>query len=664
MGINMSEYAYVTLSGPDLAADVAVAGINDDGIVVGSFTDLAEQQEGFIYNPSGEYTLLTGPDAPGSDYDVVPTGINLSGTVIGYFASQSDAGGFIYDPDTQGYTLLYGPDGDGVDENILPVAINASGEVLLTYGTLISDITGSEVYGRASAIFNPATDEYTTLAGPPEPSGYSTEVVATGLNDSGDVVGNVLILSGPDDDEASELGGFIYDSATSTYAGLLSPGDAGPTSLYGINDSGEIIGSYGDPFGGGEQTAFTYVPAEGGGTFTDLNVSGSLVTPVAINAEGDVAVDLMADSVYASAAAIYDPDGAFTTLSASCSGIIGEAEGINDSGEVITHAQYAYVSPTQQYGEPAAYVAEPLCFLRGTNILTHTGEVCVEALNIGDLVVTRFNGMQPVKWIGRQSYAAHFVQKDQDKLPVRIGANALGNRFPLRDLYVSPGHSMLLGGSLVLARCLVNGITITQGPAPRQIDYFSVELEDHDCVAAQGAWSETYADAPGQRAQFHNAAEYFALYPDAPPPDELRLCVPRPESGPKLDAALRPVVARAAGNAAPGPLEGYIEIVTEWRVEGWVRDVENPELPILLEIVLDGKVIGTVLACDFRGDLKAATKGNGRCAFRFKPPARLPAELLPCLHIRRAADGAAIHARHIPASARETSRHAAIRAVS
>ena len=126
----------------------------------------------------------------------------------------------------------------------------------------------------------------------------------------------------------------------------------------------------------------------------------------------------------------------------------------------------------------------------------------------------------------------------------------LGENTPARDLYVSPGHSVLVEGSLLIARLLVNGVTVTQAWCPPRIDYFHVELAAHDCVIAEGAWAETYADAQVSRAAFANAAEYEALYPeDGPAPDEFTLCAPRPEHGPKLAAALRPVLARAA--AAP-----------------------------------------------------------------------------------------------------------------
>jgi autotransporter passenger strand-loop-strand repeat protein len=283
-----------------------------------------------------------------------------------------------------------------------------------------------------------------------------------------------------------------------------------------------------------------------------------------------------------------------------------------------------------------------LCYLHGTRIITPTGQAAVEDLRIGDAVVTRFGGIQSIKWLGRQAYAPRFIANNPEKWPVCIHAGALGNGMPSRDLYVSPGHSMLLGETLVLASNLVNGITITQSPPERQVNYVQIELGRHDCVVAEGAWSETYADGPGLRAQFHNAAEYETLFPDEPPPEGLRLCAERPERGPKLAAALMPVVSRAASGVAPGKLEGYIDFAGDWRVEGWARDLANPELPVPLVIMAGGQSIGLALACDFREDLRQASKGRGHCAFSFTPPFRLRADALATLAIRRAADGAEV----------------------
>ena len=284
-------------------------------------------------------------------------------------------------------------------------------------------------------------------------------------------------------------------------------------------------------------------------------------------------------------------------------------------------------------------VITPLCFLRGTRVLTPTGEARVEDLQVGDPVVTRFGGIQPVKWLGRHSHSAG----DPALTPVCIRAGALGERLPARDLYVSPGHSVLVDGTLLIARLLVNGVTVTQDWCPPRIDYFHIELPSHDCVIAEGAWAETYADAQVSRAAFDNAAEYEALYPgDGPAPDEFTLCAPRPERGAKLEAAMRPVVAQAtkASAVAPGALAGSIDRIDgAWRVQGWAHDAAHAELPVLLEVELDGRVIGTVAACDERMDLAQAGFGRGRCAFTFTSPVRLRPELLGTLRVRRMADG-------------------------
>lgn len=291
-------------------------------------------------------------------------------------------------------------------------------------------------------------------------------------------------------------------------------------------------------------------------------------------------------------------------------------------------------------GGDVALTTDAMCYLRGTMILTPDGERPVEALRIGDAVVTKFGGVQGIKWLGRQSFAPRFIAGNPDQWPVCIGAGALGADLPRRDLYVSPGHSMLLGGRLVLARSLVNGVTIRQARPEALVEYVQLEFAAHDCVQAEGVWSESYADGPGLRAQFHNQAEFWALYPDYQTPAVLRLCAKRPEAGVDLEEALRPVVARAAAGRAVGALEGCVDHISEAGIHGWAIDRAHPLLPVLLEIRLSGRRYATVLACDGRDDLRAAGKGAGRCAFFFQ--AKLPAAYLPFLTVHRVADGAEI----------------------
>jgi len=291
---------------------------------------------------------------------------------------------------------------------------------------------------------------------------------------------------------------------------------------------------------------------------------------------------------------------------------------------------------------PGDTTIEAVCYLRGTRIATPAGDMPIESLRIGDTVITRFNGYRKIKWIGRQIFAPRFIAKNPDQIPVRITAGALARNIPMRDLFISPGHSMLIGQNLILAKNLVNGVTVTQ-PAPSEdVHYYQLEFETHDCVLAEGAWSESYADTPDLRGQFHNAGDFWHRFPDHAAPVEQILCAPRPLEGPGLEAALRPLTASAAARISPGRLHGFIDAVTDHNIEGWAWDESNQHLPVLLEILVNNHRLGTALACQPRTDLKAAGYGQGNCGFMFASPLGLPVESAQ-IQIRRVSDGATLN---------------------
>ena len=151
-----------------------------------------------------------------------------------------------------------------------------------------------------------------------------------------------------------------------------------------------------------------------------------------------------------------------------------------------------------------------VCFLRGALILTARGEVPVEKLRAGDLVVTKFGGLRPVRWIGTQSIEGRLVGAACQ--PVRFRAGSLGGGMPSCDLMVSPGHAVLVGDVLAHAGALVNGSSIVQERVRGLIEYFHIDLGPHDCVLANGAWAESYFEDRNRDA-FHNAAEFHALNP-------------------------------------------------------------------------------------------------------------------------------------------------------
>jgi len=183
------------------------------------------------------------------------------------------------------------------------------------------------------------------------------------------------------------------------------------------------------------------------------------------------------------------------------------------------------------------------CYARGTAILTNDGERAVEDLVIGDLVMTGSGEAKPVKWIGRRSYAGRFLKANRDVLPICIKAGALGDTVPARDLRISPHHAMLVGNVLIEGKDLVNGISVVQDHACREVEYFHVELEDHDVILAEGAWSETFVD-DNSRGMFHNAHEYDALY-DSDESLAARYYAPRVEFGEELEAVRAMLDVRA-----------------------------------------------------------------------------------------------------------------------
>ncbi len=163
-----------------------------------------------------------------------------------------------------------------------------------------------------------------------------------------------------------------------------------------------------------------------------------------------------------------------------------------------------------------------VCFLAGTMIRTPDGETEIEKLAIGDLVVTADGAAKPVKFIGRQTVSMLFTDKLKTQ-PILIKAGALGENLPARDLYTSPGHSMLVDGNLVIASALVNGRSVVRWQqCPAIFTYFHVELDGHEIVFAEGAATETYCDNV-PREVFDNGAEYKALYPNAQPIKQLDL---------------------------------------------------------------------------------------------------------------------------------------------
>lgn len=65
---------------------------------------------------------------------------------------------------------------------------------------------------------------------------------------------------------------------------------------------------------------------------------------------------------------------------------------------------------------------------------------------------------------------------------------------------------------------------------------------------------------------------------------------------------------------------GHVDGVINGSFVGWAFNRSNLRVPISVDIIVDGDVIGTVACTDFRKDLKAAGYVDGNCGFSFPLP--------------------------------------------
>jgi hypothetical protein len=99
-----------------------------------------------------------------------------------------------------------------------------------------------------------------------------------------------------------------------------------------------------------------------------------------------------------------------------------------------------------------------------------------------------------------------------------------------------------------------------------------------------------------------------------------------------------------SGDGAPAvpesTLRGCLDLVTHRQAEGWALDTRYPDCAVPLKFIVDGVVVGRILANRKRDGLKEAGIGNGRNAFLFEFPAELSTTKPHLVQVERAWDGA------------------------
>jgi len=148
-----------------------------------------------------------------------------------------------------------------------------------------------------------------------------------------------------------------------------------------------------------------------------------------------------------------------------------------------------------------------VCFLAGTLIRTPGGEVPIEALKVGDLVLTATGAERRIKWLSHRTIDCRRHPQPRMVMPIRILAEAFGPGLPERDLFVSPGHAIcvrVVDEVLIPASALINGATVAQVGVD-EVAYWHLELDAHDVLLSNGLPAESYIDV-GNRAFFTEAS--------------------------------------------------------------------------------------------------------------------------------------------------------------
>ncbi|WP_158774114.1 Hint domain-containing protein [Cobetia sp. L2A1] len=364
-------------------------------------------------------------------------------------------------------------------------------------------------------------------------AGTQTQVIDSG-NSGGDESNTVnisalgsseLIVDGISADIESILG--IEAGASPTFTatnageinidqGLLSL-TVGSSTTYNIEDSSSInldggtIGAL-----SGLSTSTVNFSGSEDGSFSYSSPSIGVLNTVNFEVNGMEAGDIFStngdDWTLADGANSYNAETGYLSITSDNTSVLGTVGTTVNANIAMTQEEadgYLSGDVSLNNGENGF---EFVCFAEGTMIATPEGEVAVEALKIGDLVVTASGAAVPVKWVGRQTVRPA-TAKDKFQA-VRIQANTFAQGTPNQDLTVTASHGMIIDGLVINAGALINGTTITAVSArelPKEVTYYHVETENHEVIIANGAEAETYIDYIDRQA-FENYEEYTSLY--------------------------------------------------------------------------------------------------------------------------------------------------------
>ena len=250
---------FTPLNNPAGASEMEPGGINNAGQVSGSYHVSTGPQaggHGFL-DSGGSYVTLNEPLYPGPGFATFAQGINNAGQIVGYYNGSGTTGphGFLYDG-SNNYITIDDPLGSSLGQQA--IGLNDAGDLVGVY----YDSSGNQ-HGYLARVVGPV---FTTLAHAAaginnlgqivgsylDTSGVSygylysggtyktlgsKNIVATGINDSDEIVGYSLPTPG-------NPGSFGFLEKGGSFSVIKDPSATGDTFAMGINNAEQIVGYY------------------------------------------------------------------------------------------------------------------------------------------------------------------------------------------------------------------------------------------------------------------------------------------------------------------------------------------------------------------------------------------------------------------------------------
>ena len=151
----------------------------------------------------------------------------------------------------------------------------------------------------------------------------------------------------------------------------------------------------------------------------------------------------------------------------------------------------------------------PLLGLSGEATLrTPCGGRRIENVRPGDLIVTRDNGLRPVKMVWTREVQASDIAADPSLAPVRLKPRAIGPMMPQRDLTVAGSHRILVPGYRLVdmpddTSCLIAARDLVEASDGAYLDrsavdrvFYNLVFDSHQVFCANGLPVESYLPSP------------------------------------------------------------------------------------------------------------------------------------------------------------------------